>query len=337
MNLDRDPKTLLRIARVFIGKSISNNAKYLWSALLSLLSGYVTLVAYFDDNPLFGIPLLGTFTVVVTVFLFVFFLGNRIIHTVGLWFESLFVKVLNRALVEFWNSQTKRFATVIKRDGQQEMPKSSSDSINIVSDSVVLDTSCLIDYRIVGVIRSGFLDRNIIVTQNVLDELQYFADKDDSVRRRKGRRGLDAVKEIKRIVGRNKFNLIKLKTPLEKVDESLVSLCRKNKSKLATVDFNLNKVAQATGVHVLNVNRLANEMKTNAVPGEILEINLRQKGKEKKQAIGYLDDGTMVVVKDAVSFLGENKQVKVEKVLQTDAGRMIFGLIWSDDSSVVEE
>ena len=135
------------------------------------------------------------------------------------------------------------------------------------------------------------------------------------------------MKDIKAAVGKNNFKVVDLKAGTEPVDKSLIEFCRTNKCKLATVDFNLNKVGQVAGVKILNINSLANEIKTNLLPGESLLVKLVQSGKEENQAIGYLEDGTMIVIKNASEYIGESKEVTVEKVLQTSAGRMVFAII----------
>jgi len=328
MYRDRASKSLKGLGK-YISKFISNNAKYIWVLVISLPLGLISDNVLFHDKPLFNVLYLGQSFVIIFVGLFIYFLGGSIVKFIGKWLEAIFVKTLNKALMEFWNTQAKRLVAIMRKENQKNSNSGSGEikEMSFDMNSVVMDTSTLIDGRIVGVISSGFLDNPIVVTQNVVDELQYFADKKDPISRRKGRRGLDAIKDIKKAVGKGGFKLIKLKTPLDKVDESLVVLCKKNKSKLATVDYNLNKAAQIASVCVLNVNKLANELKTNAVPGEVLNIDLKQKGKEKKQAIGYLNDGTMVVVKEGLSYIGQNKNVTVEKVLQTDAGRMIFAVL----------
>ena len=169
----------------------------------------------------------------------------------------------------------------------------------------------------------------IIVPQGVVDELQHLADKKNNIKRQKGRRGLDVLRDIKKTVGKKRFSILESKEKVEDVDKSLVEFCRKNKTTLVTVDYNLNKAAQIVGVEVLNINKLANEVKTNLIPGEILLIKLVQQGKEPSQAVGYLEDGTMIVVKNAAKFIGDHKDVVIDKVLQTSAGKMLFASLAS--------
>lgn len=317
--------------KTFLNKSyqkyIRTNSRYLWSLAIATLSFVLSRHYYFKDHPLFSIPYLGATLVEAVVFLLLFFYGGISLRFIGKWLENFFVGVLyqayTRAYTEFWKVQTARLVEAIKRDE----PELSLVKVEYPRDSIVLDTSTIIDGRILGAIRTGFLDNPIIVSQNVIDELQHMADKSNDMKRQKGRRGLDALKDIRKLCGKNNFKVVDLKAGSEPVDKSLVEFCRTHKCKLATVDFNLNKVAQVAGVKVLNINSLANEIKTNLIPGESLFVKLVQIGKEEDQAVGYLEDGTMIVIKNASEYVGENKEVTVEKVLQTSAGRMIFAVI----------
>lgn len=315
------------LVRNLYQKYIRPNSRYLWSLSIATLSAFLSSQFHFKDNPLFGVPFLGFTLVLTSVFLVLFFYGNISLRMIGKGLENFFVGVLyqayTKAYTEFWKIQTARLVEALKRDE----PQLSLVKVEYPSDSVVLDTSTIIDGRILGVIESGFLDSPIIVPQNVIDELQHMADKSNDLKRQKGRRGLDTLKDIKRASGKNNFKLVDLKGSNDPVDKLLVEFCKTHKCKLATVDFNLNKVAQVAGVRVLNINTLANDIKTNLLPGETLLIKLVQSGKEENQAVGYLEDGTMIVIKNASAYIGESREVVVEKVLQTSAGRMIFATI----------
>ncbi len=308
-------------------KYIRPNARYLWSLSIATLSFILSHQFYFRYHPLFSIPFLGETLIEVALFVGLFFYGNISLRMIGKWFENFFVGVLyrayTRAYTEFWKVQSARLVETLKK----EQPQLSLVKVEYPRDSVVLDTSTIIDGRILGAIQTGFLDNPIIVPQNVVDELQHMADKSNDMKRQKGRRGLDTLKDIKSAVGKNNFKVVDLKAGTEPVDKSLIEFCRTNKCKLATVDFNLNKVGQVAGVKILNINSLANEIKTNLLPGESLLVKLVQSGKEENQAIGYLEDGTMIVIKNASEYIGESKEVTVEKVLQTSAGRMVFAII----------
>ena len=188
----------------------------------------------------------------------------------------------------------------------------------------LLDTSVLIDGRILEIIRLGFLEGTIIIPKFVLEELQKIADSADTLKRNRGRRGLDIVQEIKDLKNVSIEIVDKDFDDLTEVDAKLVRLAAQMKGVLATNDFNLSKVAKIQGVPVLNVNDLANALKQAVLPGEELRIFLAKEGKEQGQAIGYLDDGTMVVVENGKRSVYQTVPVTVTSVLQTSAGRMIF-------------
>ena len=269
-------------------------------------------------------PFLGEGVIACALFLLTYFFGKVLITSIGSAFENFVVKTFRKVLNELWKVQYSRILEVISKENKAVPAVEIEKKLVYIPSSIVLDTSTIIDGRILGVIQTGFLDGAIIVPQNVIDELQHMADKSDALKRHKGRRGLDTLKEIRKSMPKGVFSVVDLKSKPEDVDKSLVSYCKKHNAKIATVDYNLNKAAQVSGVKVLNINRLANEIKTNLLPGEVMIVKLVQKGKEGDQAVAYLEDGTMLVVKNAAEHVGLHKEVRVEKVLQTSAGRMIF-------------
>ena len=188
---------------------------------------------------------------------------------------------------------------------------------------IIVDTSALIDGRILDVVKSGFLFGTLVVIPSVISELHKLADNSHDLRRVRGRRGLDILSKIQKEKG-VKVEIVKTEPKDEEVDSKLVSLAKKIKGKVLTVDFNLNKVAKVNRVKVLNLNELVNAVKTAVLPGEQLSIHINDKGKEKDQGIGYLSDGTMVVVEGGADLVGKTAEVLVHRVLQTEAGKMIF-------------
>ncbi len=191
---------------------------------------------------------------------------------------------------------------------------------------VVLDTSAIIDGRILDIAKTGFISGLILVPKFVLTELQQVADSLDDLKRQRGRRGFEVVEELKKVKG-VRLEVWDKEQSGKTVDERILNLTKNLHGKIVTTDFNLNKVASVVNVGVLNVNDLANVLKTNAIPGEILSIKVVHIGKDPTQGVGYLEDGTMVVVSDAFDKIGKTIKVKVSKVLQISAGRMIFGVI----------
>jgi rRNA-processing protein FCF1 len=194
----------------------------------------------------------------------------------------------------------------------------------------------IIDGRIADICETGFLEGTLVVPQFVLRELQQVADSSDSLKRNRGRRGLDILQKMQKMAG-VAVQIVETDFPeIREVDLKLIELARKLGGKIVTNDFNLNKVAQLRGVPVLNINELANSLKPVVLPGELMKVFIIKEGKEQGQGVGYLDDGTMVVVDQAKKALGRTIEVSVTSVLQTTAGKMIF-CRWPEAASFVEE
>ena len=189
----------------------------------------------------------------------------------------------------------------------------------------VLDTSVIIDGRIADICETGFIDGTIVIPQFVLKELQLVADSSDSMKRNRGRRGLDILQKIQKMSGVEVTISDVDFVDVREVDLKLIELARTLQGKIVTNDFNLNKVAQLRGVEVLNINELANSLKPVVLPGELMKVFILKEGKEYNQGVAYLDDGTMVVVDNARKMIGKTIDVVVTSVLQTTAGKMIFG------------
>jgi uncharacterized protein YacL len=188
----------------------------------------------------------------------------------------------------------------------------------------LLDTSVIIDGRIADVCETEFLDGILIIPQFILQELQHIADSSDSLKRARGRRGLDILHRIQKM-GHMEVRITEEDFPkIREVDSKLIALAKRMGAKVITNDFNLNKVAELQGVTVLNINDLSNAVKPVALPGETMRVFVLKEGKEAGQGVAYLDDGTMIVVENGRKFINKNVEVSVTSVLQTAAGRMIF-------------
>ena len=198
-------------------------------------------------------------------------------------------------------------------------------------EMILLDTSVIIDGRIADVCKTGFLDGKLIVPRFVLKELQQIADSSDPLKRERGRRGLDILGKLQ------KSSNIDIKihnddfADIKEVDLKLVKLAKVLGAKIFTNDYNLNKVSEIQGIKVLNINELSNALRPVVLPGETLETRLIKEGKEYNQGVGYLEDGTMIVVDNGRRLIGQNVNVVVGSVLQTAAGRMIFGKLLDDN------
>ena len=189
----------------------------------------------------------------------------------------------------------------------------------------ILDTSVIIDGRIADIAETGFLDGTIVIPQFVLRELQLVADSADSLKRNRGRRGLDILQRLQKTASLQ-IQIVEHDFPaVREVDMKLIELAKVYEGKIITNDFNLNKVAQLQGVEVLNINELANSLKPIVLPGEAMRVFILKEGKEYNQGVAYLDDGTMVVVDNARKMIGKTIDIAVTSVLQTTAGKMIFG------------
>lgn len=209
-------------------------------------------------------------------------------------------------------------ARLRKRITPKRTPKSVKET-----NPLVLDTSAVIDGRLLDVAKTGFLSGTIFIIPSVLGELHHIADSSDDLRREKGRRGLQLLEDLKKI---RKLTIKVLDEDPDggEVDERLVNLAKKLKARIITCDFNLSKVAKVKNVDSLNVNELAQAVRTQLIPSEELKIRLNHPGKGKDQAVGYLFDGTMIVVEDGERYLGQEISVVVSRSLQTVAGKMVF-------------
>ncbi len=197
----------------------------------------------------------------------------------------------------------------------------------------ILDTSVIIDGRIADIVETGFLEGMLVIPNFILRELQQIADSPDAHKRNRGRRGLDILQKLQTKHGVTvQFSEIDF-PELRDVDQKLIELAKQLDAKIVTNDFNLNKVAQLRGVEVLNINELANALKPVVLPGETMRVFILKEGKEANQGVAYLDDGTMVVVDNARKMIGKTIEATVTSVLQTTAGKMIFGRYIEDTRS----
>lgn len=187
----------------------------------------------------------------------------------------------------------------------------------------ILDTSVIIDGRILDLSKTGFIEGDIIIPEFILDELQHIADSSDDLKRKKGRRGLDILKSLQDDDNLS-VKVIDIDFDINEVDGKLIKLASKIRGAVVTNDYNLNKVALVQDIKVLNINELANAVKPVVIPGEKMEVDIIKEGKGNDQGVGYLDDGTMIVVEGGQRYIGQKINTEVTSVLQTDAGRMIF-------------
>jgi uncharacterized protein YacL len=221
----------------------------------------------------------------------------------------------------FGLQREREFRGVLPASASHAGPPSTSTRAN---SRILVDTSAIIDGRVADVTKTGFIRGTLVIPRFVLDELRHIADSNDPLRRTRGRRGLEVLSRLSR-EGDLPIQVLETKDINGgEVDAELVNLAKKLKAHILTTDFNLNRVAELQGINVLNVNELANALKPVVLPGEELNVNIVQEGKEPGQGVAFLDDGTMVVIEGGRKFINTIQQVTVTRVLQTGAGRIIF-------------
>ena len=220
------------------------------------------------------------------------------------------------------------------RGSEGDAVSGGGSSWSKMNRTILLDTSVIIDGRIADIASTGFLPGTLLIPRFVLNELQYVADSPDGLRRQRGRRGMEVLSNLQK----DSNVMVRISDidveGVREVDSKLVVLGRQLKCPVLTNDYNLNKIAELQGVTVLNINELANAVKSVVLPGELLRINIIQEGKEREQGVGYMEDGTMVVVENGREEVGEYTDVSVTKVLQTAAGRMIFARLAVSNSNL---
>jgi len=237
---------------------------------------------------------------------------------------SSFTKTLAMEIVKNISSFGKLSFTPFRKD----QPVVTSSEETPFDHPIYVDTSVFIDGRIVPIVNSGFLAGTLVIPRFILGELQHIADSDDVVRRTKGRRGLEAVQLLQKQKSNTMIQTVVVDDDVPTVteaDHKLVALSRAHHARLLTLDFNLAHLARAQGVSVVNINDLSNALKVALIPGESLKIHIAHAGKERKQGVGYLSDGTMVVVEDTQDRIGQEVSAVVVKVHQTPAGQLFFG------------
>lgn len=302
---------------------------------------------WFSHAPIFKVPYLGEtlsafLSVAIGLYLIPYFLLLAF-RAVNRWLTAVIRSTVSHSIGSFMSTQAGRIKESRSKSREsritsQESRRGSKDESGkfVIHDSlpitpVLLDTSAIIDGRITAVIKLGFLSGQVIVPNFVLTELQTLADAGDDLKRARGRRGLDLLDELKKNLG-ERFVLSENGVTGRDVDEKLLKMAKKFRAKVVTVDFNLNKTGRVSGVEVLNVNDLANDLRTPLVPGDKVSLKIVHEGKDREQGVGYLPDGTMIVVEDSKSKIGEKVEVEVSRFLQTSAGKMVFAKLITNQS-----
>lgn len=236
------------------------------------------------------------------------------------WTISIFNFIVRRVSTEILDQLIRLPSTPLRIPFTSHSPSSGQVSL---SRPLILDTSAIIDGRILDIAKTGFIFGTVLVPASVLRELQQVADSADFLKRARGRRGFEVIEDLKKVKNL-RVEVWDKETSRRGVDDQLIQIAKNLHGKIVTTDFNLNRVASVSNVGVLNVNDLANAVKTVAIPGERLKMKIMHLGKDASQGVGYLDDGTMIVVSAGAPLVGKTVEVEVTKSLQIPAGRMIF-------------
>ncbi|NMB69815.1 hypothetical protein GYA27_01255 [candidate division WWE3 bacterium] len=295
------------------------------TALVLFIIGFnFSRSSFFREYPLFGVAYLAELIISFFAAFLRFFYIPRLLLWAKSAIESLIVNTVAEIVNRFWDLQTKR---IQEQRRAKQFKRSEEERLKHIEehrDAILIDTSVLIDGRYLELAKLGFMENNAIIPQFVIDELHALSDSKDDLKRKKGRRGLDSVKDLKKKV---KVVIPEIKNDGQGVDKLLIRYAREQKVKLATLDFNLNKVASVNNIKVLNINELANSLKAVLLPGEDFDIKIIHEGKGRSQGVGYLADGTMVIVEAGKDHVNQDVRVKVSKVIQSPAGKIVFAVI----------
>ncbi len=272
-------------------------------------------------------PLGGTTTVIVRVLLTIAagLIGYVVFPPIGKSLRVIIMTTFNFVVHRVSSEVTSQIIRFPRPNFPNFQPTPQVGSMSFTKP-LILDTSAIIDGRILDIARTGFISGLILVPKFILTELQQVADSSDDLKRQRGRKGFEVVEELKKIKAL-RVEVWDKDQSGKFVDEKVINLAKGLHGKIITTDFNLNKLASISNIPVLNVNDLANAVKSISLPGERFEIKIMHLGKDKMQGVGYLNDGTMVVITDAADKIGKTVKVEVTKNIQTPAGRMIFAKI----------
>ncbi len=304
-----------------LSKSFNYVYRFILAAILFIGGFNFSYSSFFRDNPLYGVPYLAEILISITAAFIGFYLIPMLFLQLKDWLETLIINTISDIVRSFWDQQSKRI-TDRRRDKQKQLQEVEKQKLKEdLLNAIVVDTSVLVDGRILDVVKTGFLDNTLVIAAEVTNELHQISDSGKKLKRERGRRGLDIAKKLK---SATKVIMPTIGGSAEGVDAKILQYAKDNKLKMLTLDFNLNKLAQANGVKVLNINDLVNAVKLNVLPGESLTVTISQEGKEKKQGVGYMPDGTMIVVEEAKELVGDEVLALVQRVIQSSAGKIIF-------------
>ncbi len=306
---------------------------------LAILGFSLSHTVVFREIPLFGVVGLADFLVSILMALFGFYLLPKAFSIVKHWFQRLVFDVISAIVSAFWDQQTTRMreARRVRDMRKKQAQLAEEDTLHRrLKGSFLLDTSILIDGRIHDMVRAGFVLGSLVVPAFVVSELQVLADSKDSQKRRKGRRGLALLRKLKKDASLHVLDAVVPQDVASRgVDASLLHIAKHWDLVLMTLDFNLVQVAHVQNLRVANLNDLVNALRPRYLPGDTLSLLIQDVGQNPDQGVGYLNDGTMVVVDNAFSLVGTTVSVKVKKSLQGATGKMYFAKVVSVGDDLV--
>ncbi|MEK7850074.1 MAG: hypothetical protein AAB213_04605 [Candidatus Omnitrophota bacterium] len=317
-------RILFLICCTLVGYQVGdvNNLNILWASLGGFIFGFLLIILEAGmrgisvrglSSAVFGLLLGLVIAKMMTAALFAVFPLDKSMKDITAYLLTLSFSYLGMAIALRGRDEFNLIIPYVKFRRQDEK-----------TDAIILDTSAIIDGRVIDILKTSFIEARLVVPRFVLKELQGIADSSDSIKRQRGRRGLDILHIIQ---ADPRFNLVVHEEDFpdtRDVDAKLVLLAKLLEAKIFTVDFNLNRISELQGVKVLNINELANALKSVVLPGEMIEVKPMKEGKEHNQAIAYFEDGTLIVVEDARRYINQSIRVVITSVLQTQAGRMVF-------------
>lgn len=290
------------------------------TAVVVLLAFYLSDRWYFKDNPLFNVIFLAEILIALSLGLVYYFWFLPAVTALGRFINEWVIKTVRTAVSGVVED-------IVSRYERRNEVKETND-LQGVAKPIVLDTSAIIDGRVVELILTEIFDNTVVVPSIVVEELKHIADSPDKLRKERGRRGLDYLERLEK--SGVDYKIIENGSDDHKdVDQDIVRFSKNINARLATSDVNLSKAAKARKIGVVNVNELSDLLKPPMLPGDKMTVKLVQKGKAKDQSVGYLGDGTMIVVEASKQFVGEEKEIVISRFLQTKAGKMYFAEIVS--------
>lgn len=288
------------------------------TTIVVLLAFYLSDRWYFKENPLFDVVFLAEILIALSLGLIYYFWFLPTVLTIGDFINEWVIKTVRTAVSGVVEDVVSRY------EKRNQVTEKEVNDLQAVAKPIVLDTSAIIDGRVIDLILTGIFDNTVIVPSIVIEELKHIADSPDKLRKERGQRGLDYLDMLEKSSSVDYRIIENGSDGHSDVDQDIVRFAKNTNARLATSDVNLSKSAKARKIGVINVNELSDLLKPPMLPGDIMTVKLVQKGKAKNQSVGYLEDGTMIVVEASKQYIGEEKEITISRFLQTKSGKMYF-------------